>query len=370
MADLDPSFLNQAKEHLTQIAYPVQSACDEASLQAALSSLIGPPDVVLIDVRLAGKDAPGFVRKTREKYPTLDLVVATGYLHLETAVAVVEAGAFDMVQKPPIWKRVLRTIDIVTERRALLNELPASFSKPTSTPAETGRSFGSSLDVAMAGHEFLSGMIPSFGYMDLLLSGKLGELTAEQRDAMGVVHQGLEWARKRIHSYATTASSDPSLLPLHPENVEITELVEWASEMFRPLAYSIGVEITFQAPPPCTLFIDRDRLLLIVCSLIHNAVLYTRSGGEVVLKIQEEQSQVVLTVSDNGVGIPEEFQEKVFDPFFKVPGATRPTSEGPGLGLACCRLNAILLEATLTLRSTVGSGTTFRLELPRASSSA
>jgi CheY-like chemotaxis protein len=361
VADKDPSFLRQIRDHLERLSYPITTVGDRQELDDALRSAGQVADVLVVDVRLLGGDVPGTVHRFATDHPRLDLVVTTGYLTMEQSVLALEAGAFDLITKPPVWACVGRTIDIVTGWRSTRQapEVPVGRGAAPSPP---GRG---SVDAAIASYEFLTGMVPSFGYMELLVSGKLGPLSQEQQDAALIVRQGLTWARRHIHGHITTAAADPSSLPVHREPVEVSALMEWAAEMFRPLAYEAGVEITFHQPPAITISVDRDRLILILFSLVHNAVQHTRAGGEVVLALTQESERVVICVSDNGTGIPEEYQERIFDPFFKVPGSAGPDMERGGLGLACARLNAILLEALLKVRSTPGQGSTFALALPR-----
>lgn len=359
MADLDLAFREPARDYLVSLGFRANVVVDRAGLDALAP---GGDDILLVDVRLGGTDTRGFISRLRERHPSSDVLVSTGYLTMDQAVLSLRAGAFDMIQKPPIWERVSRTMDIVLERRALTarsSPQPRRPSAPTAGP-------GVSDDAPIVLYENLIGLVPAFAYIRVLLADGLGPLSEEQRDAIKAIDEGLHWLRRRIKSHLKNSAKDPLGFPVDPEIVEITALVEWAVETFRPLAYECGIELTFHGAQPTTVFVDRDRLILVLFALILNAIEYSRAGAEVAIEVREEQGSVAVVVSDSGVGIPEEHQAHIFERFFKVPGEERPRTEGLGLGLSSAQLNAVLLESELAFASTPGKGSTFSLTLPRA----
>lgn len=327
--------------------------------KAALDALPpGGDEVLLVDVRMAGTDPRGFVSRLRDRRPGADVLISTGYMTIEQAVATLRAGAFDLVQKPPVWERLGRTLDIVLERRTLAAR-PAAPRRAAPPERRTD-------DAPLVLHENLMGLVPAFGYLRVLLAGGLGDLSRDQRDAVQIVQEGLDWLKRRIRNHLQAAASDPAATAVKPEVVEITGLVEHAVDMFRPMAYEAGVELTLHAGAATTIFVDRDRLLLIIFSLLLNAIEASRAGGEVAVEVREEPSAVTVLVADNGIGIPEEHQGQIFERFYRIDAEDRPRTGGLGLGLCSAHVNAVLLESELAFASTPGKGSTFSLTLPRA----
>ena len=103
----------------------------------------------------------------------------------------------------------------------------------------------------------------------------------------------------------------------------------------------------------------------IVLNLVSNAVRYNRDGGRLAVALRDAGDAVELTVADEGIGIPPAQQEKVFDEFYRTPEAKRVSALGTGLGLPIVKRFTEQLGGTITLRSTPGEGTTFRVRLPR-----
>ena len=96
----------------------------------------------------------------------------------------------------------------------------------------------------------------------------------------------------------------------------------------------------------------------ILFNLTDNAIKYNHPGGKVTLRVKERETQVLLTVSDTGIGIPEDQQERIFERFYRVDKSHSGQREGTGLGLSIVKHAALILGARLELKSQEGSGTT------------
>ena len=103
----------------------------------------------------------------------------------------------------------------------------------------------------------------------------------------------------------------------------------------------------------------------ILFNLTDNAVKYNRPGGSVTLKIEDREDRVLLTVSDTGIGIPGDQQERVFERFYRVDKSHSKEVGGTGLGLSLVKHAALILGAEITLNSTPGTGTTVSVTFPK-----
>ena len=102
----------------------------------------------------------------------------------------------------------------------------------------------------------------------------------------------------------------------------------------------------------------------IVFNLMDNAVKYNKDGGLVVVRLGEEKGQAVLTVTDTGIGISPEHQERVFERFYRVDKSHSKEIGGTGLGLSIVKHAALILGAAIELDSTVGKGTIVMVRFP------
>lgn len=103
----------------------------------------------------------------------------------------------------------------------------------------------------------------------------------------------------------------------------------------------------------------------VLFNLTDNAVKYNRHGGSVTLRVEEREKDVLLTVSDTGVGIPEEYRERIFERFYRVDKSHSKSVGGTGLGLSIVKHAALILNAEVRVQSEVGKGTCIRVAFPK-----
>ncbi len=138
------------------------------------------------------------------------------------------------------------------------------------------------------------------------------------------------------------------------------------AERFEDQAAEAGVELGVEsATVPRVRGSARD-LALMVRNLVDNAIRYTRPGGRVDVRLAPEDGQVVLTVTDTGIGIPGRELSRVFERFYRVDRARSRETGGTGLGLSIVRHVAENHGGTVGVRSELGRGSTFEVRLPAA----
>ncbi|MBQ1107757.1 HAMP domain-containing sensor histidine kinase [Streptomyces sp. ID05-18] len=164
------------------------------------------------------------------------------------------------------------------------------------------------------------------------------------------------------------AAADAGVLRLHPESVEIRELLSQVAAAHQARAENAGVTlaVTATAPGP-TLRADPVRLRQAVGNLVSNAVRHTPEGGRVTLRAyahEEGDGAVLVEVTDTGSGIPPEDLPHVFDRFWRAEKSRSRRTGGSGLGLAIVRKLVEAHGGTVDATSVEGEGSTFVLRLP------
>ena len=153
-------------------------------------------------------------------------------------------------------------------------------------------------------------------------------------------------------------------LPLTLQDRDIVELVSELCEKAGALAPLLGLELRFVCALPCYICaVAPDALEQVVYQLLSNAFKFTPSGGTVTVELRVKNSQVMLSVSDTGKGIPEERLTALFDRYLHA-GQMDPPPHGLGLGLPLCRRIAEAHGGTLMAESREGQGSRFTLSLP------
>jgi two-component system, NtrC family, sensor histidine kinase KinB len=151
---------------------------------------------------------------------------------------------------------------------------------------------------------------------------------------------------------------------LFPLPTAVTHLIDSAMEEHKAEAVQAGLDFTFDFPlPEARVLADHERIGHVFSNLIVNAIRHTPKGGSVTLGAREVNGAVRFTVTDTGKGIPQEYQARIFEKFFRVPD-TEP--RGTGLGLYIAREIVAGHGGDIGLESVPGTGSTFWFTLPVA----
>ncbi|OIN56680.1 hybrid sensor histidine kinase/response regulator [Arsenicibacter rosenii] len=149
--------------------------------------------------------------------------------------------------------------------------------------------------------------------------------------------------------------------------VDVASFIRTLTSSYVSLAAGKSIQFEFDRnPAPCWVYADRDKLEKILTNLLSNAFKFTPPGGTVQMEVawRPENSRLELTVSDTGIGIPAAQLPKIFDRFYQAGNGERRAHGGTGIGLALVQELVTVLKGTVSVTSTEGQGTTFRVMLP------
>ncbi|MCB1920071.1 MAG: two-component sensor histidine kinase [Candidatus Competibacteraceae bacterium] len=178
------------------------------------------------------------------------------------------------------------------------------------------------------------------------------------RERVVPLQEGIERARHLTEQLLSLARTQASVA--EASVVDVSAMVrELMAEHWR-LAEAKHIDLGLEETAPFTLRGSRETLRLMVSNALENALKYTPEGGEVTLHLRSDAQGDLIEIVDNGPGIPPAERERVFDAFYRIPGAK---GEGSGLGLAIAREAAILMGGTVNLYNRqTGSGLIFRYQ--------
>jgi signal transduction histidine kinase len=220
--------------------------------------------------------------------------------------------------------------------------------------------------VSSVSHELRTPLTSMLGYLEIMRDGEAGELTEDQARFLRIVDRNCHRLKDLIDDILLTARMDGGHLTLERERVVLGELVTEHVESIRPTASAKGVELVLGVDDDLDQ-IDGDAMRLgqLLDNLLSNAVKFTPPGGTVAVEVGRRDGIVRLEVSDSGVGMPAEDLDRLFDRFFRA--STARTVQGTGLGLSIAKSIAEAHGGTIGVRSEVGVGTTFVVDLPSVS---
>lgn len=245
----------------------------------------------------------------------------------------------------------------LTERRKMQGEQAAR------AEAEAANRAKSDL-LAVMSHELRNPLHVMLSYLDLLLNGVPEPIPDASKRQVERVRTAGQQLLQLIEQSLTYSRIELGQEKIRPEHIDLTELIRGTAELVQPLLRRKGLAFSVHMPEePIRADTDPGKVRQILLNLLSNAVKFT-GEGEVALTAEEKGEEVLLEVRDTGAGIPAEELEHIFEPFRQAEHAQERRENSTGLGLSVSKKLAEMLGGTVSVESTVGEGSTFRVRLP------
>ena len=215
-------------------------------------------------------------------------------------------------------------------------------------------------------HELRTPLNAVLGFGQLL---QVDTLTKPQMENVAQILRSGRHLLDLINEVLDLSVVEAGRLTLSVEPVELDDVVREAVTLVGPNASGRNIALLVESDNACWMSGDRQRLLQVLLNLFSNAVKYNREGGSVRATSGCDENVAWIEVEDTGPGIPLERLDRLFQPFDRL-GMEATSVEGVGLGLSLSKVLVEAMAGSITVRSVVGEGTTFRLEVPATSAPA
>ncbi|SDQ40906.1 GHKL domain-containing protein [Carnobacterium viridans] len=217
--------------------------------------------------------------------------------------------------------------------------------------------------VTNASHELKTPVTALKGFSETLLDGAMEdkEVLKQFLEIMLAESSRLDFL---VNDILELSKLEQKQVPMNMQEVNLSEAVLATFQLVKQTADEKEMELNLLEEDTLFITVDNSRLKQILANLINNAVVYTQESGKVTVTIRKENDQAVILVSDNGIGIPEDEQDRIFERFYRVDKARSRNSGGTGLGLSIVKYLVENLNGSITIKSKLGLGTTFIVRLP------
>jgi signal transduction histidine kinase len=274
---------------------------------------------------------------------------------------------------PTVWKSVTAKaeLEIGDFGAALLNILEDM--EETRRNLENAYKELESLDkmksefLIMASHELKTPLTPMISFVQLMLDGKLGELSEEQKEGLEIISQQTERLRasfdkimqlsklesKKLEPYITDVSRQ--------EDLQLSDVIQDTVKSMKQLAIQKKIILTQKITELPLIRSDRGYLRDILTNLIDNAIKFTPEGGKVSIEAEEKKDHILVKVKDTGVGVAKRDIPKLFTKGFQADYS----SLGMGLGLHICKKLVEAHGGKIWVDSELGKGSIFSFTLPK-----
>jgi two-component system phosphate regulon sensor histidine kinase PhoR len=226
-----------------------------------------------------------------------------------------------------------------------------------------------SMFVSMVAHELKNPLAATEGWLNLLLSGLVEHDPKEERHMIERSYLRVKTLRTLVSELLSITAIETGNFQLHRSTVEVASIVREVVEAARERAVGKGITLTLNELLPekeKTALADREALLLVFSNLIDNAIKYTPERGTVTIQVSQNGMYVSVSVKDDGVGMKPEELDKIFDEFFRVKNEYTADIPGTGLGLSLAKRLVELHQGQISVDSTPGKGSIFKVGIPRS----
>ena len=346
-------------------------------------------DFVFLDYRLPDADGLTLIQRLRTLDIKVPIVILTSEGDEHIAVELLKAGATDYVSKARVSKETLSHVlrNAIRVHRAEMqaalanHQLQESHDQINRKNQELERqrqqihlqnlrlleaSRLKSQFLATISHELRTPMNAIIGFSQILLRPKFGQLTHQQKDMVERILNNGKHLLMLLNEVLDFSKLETGRFELKPELFDLPKVIEDTVDELRSLAeakkLSLLVEINLANP---LIFNDSSRVQQIVVNLLSNAIKFTESGTVWVEVSEIPHNKVAIAVRDTGIGIAAHDFKIIFEAFRQVDQSITRKYPGTGLGLAIVDSLVKMMSGKIILKSQLGIGSLFRIELPR-----
>jgi signal transduction histidine kinase len=357
-------------------------------------------DLVLTDLRLEDGDGVDVMRAAHERSPDTITIMLTGYASLESAVQALRAGAYDYLIKPSEVEELRATVGRGIERRRLGLELKArvaELERANREIRELNESLQTRIDEAtaelteryeqlkeldrtksqflsMASHELKTPITAMSGFLQVglrrirrLIDG--GAPEEQMREGLRGVLEQLEVVYRQTGKLARLIDELLDVSRIQTGRIEFrygdVDLGELAREVVSRIQLTTTAhEISVSRDSIGKVVADRDHLEQVLNNLLTNAIKYSPAGGQITVAVARAENGVRISVSDQGIGIPEKELDAIFGLFYRSPDRAARDAAGMGLGLYISKEIVSRHGGQIWAESAPDKGSTFHVVLP------
>jgi len=374
LVDDDPTLL-QALPHAISLRMSGVEVETADSAQVALAMIQQHAyDAIVSDIKMPGMDGLDFLATVQKQHPETPVVLMTGHGEHALAIRALRGGAYDYLLKPidrddfmASLQRALQTRQFrrqIEEQQRALERYALSLQRLVEQRTAELRASNAAKDamLSMIAHELTSALTGVKGMMGVSNLQRPSSNGMEQV-RQGVVESPLQRLERLIHDLQDASFIQTNRLALHCTRSDLVELCRSVLDAY--LAGTGGALVFEILDNHLQAVVDPVRISQALLNLLANARKYSPEGSPISVTLQRRGRESIISVRDQGPGIPEEQLPHIGEPFYRVPGSgvLSGASAGLGLGLYLARTMVEQHGGRLEVQSQPGNGSTFSMVL-------
>jgi len=313
------------------------------------------PDLVLVDLKMPGMSGFEVLEEIYAYDATIVTIVITGFATVNSAIEAMKKGTFDFIPKPFQPDELRLVVHRGLERRNLVLETIALRNEKEMLREHFA---------AIVSHELKSPLGAVQQNLYVLADDLEEKLTADQKEKLQRLQNRILDLVKLINTWLRVISVDIAKIKEQFEIISLIPILEQSIETVESQAIRKDITIKTDIKGELgTISGDKGSLTEAVINLLTNSVKYSQIGGEIKVTASQTNNQILIAVTDNGVGITEEDINFIFADFYR--GDNLPEGErSSGVGLTITKNIIEAHDGTIDVKSEIGKGSTFTIRLP------
>ncbi len=326
--------------------------------EAALERIAAaPPDILLLDHKMGGITGIDVLERLRDKSLDMLVIMITAFATIETAVRATKCGAFDFIAKPFTPEELKETL------RKAASHLLAQ--RQARTLAEEKRRVRFDF-IRVLGHELKAPLGAIENYLYLIRSHQAGSEVAAYDEFVDRCMARADGMRKLIADLLDLTRIESGQKQRDLIEIDLGDIAQACVDGMLPAAARRSITVHLEREGTLLMTADRGELEIILNNLTSNAIKYNRDGGTVHVRLKGEPDQVLIEVTDTGIGLTPEDAGRLFNDFVRIKNKATRHILGSGLGLSIVKKIVQLYDGTVGVESRPDEGSTFRVTLRRS----
>jgi len=330
-------------------------------------------NVIITDIRLPDVGGMEILESAKEINPDVAVIMMTGYASIETAVNAVNEGAYAYFVKPVNPDEIKTTVTnalkqqrLSLENRRLVDSLQRSNRLLFEANEELKRATQAKSEfLANMSHELRTPLNVIIGFSELMRDEVPGQINNEQRQCLDDVLGSSQHLLNLINDVLDLSKIEAGTAKFRLSSLELAEVIEPLARTMLPVLaprqQSLDIKVEEGLP---LVRINKAKISEVLLNLLSNATKFTPERGELRIEAVREDNWCRVSVIDSGIGIKQEDQEQIFEPFYQLDNSLTRGKGGTGLGLALVRQIVDKHGGRVWVESEYGQGSRFTFTLP------
>lgn len=314
------------------------------------------PDILLLDNKLPGMQGVDVLEYVRKKNYDIVVAMITSYASLDVAIRATRDGATDFIPKPFTPQELKSSIENITKQQYL--------KRITHKLKQDGKKIRYQF-LSVLSHELKAPLNAIEGYLRMMQEKQSGDRIDDYAEPIDRSLQRIQGMRNLIMDLLDFTKIRLERKEEKIQEVDLTEIASGAIVTVQPYAIQMEVNINMDIRSDAVIMADPSDMEIVFNNLISNAVKYNKRGGKVEITIDSSLTEVIIIVSDTGIGINVTDTENLFAEFVRIKNEKTRNISGSGLGLSIVKKVVGLYNGTIKVESTPDVGTTFTIRLPK-----